>query len=135
MADHPGGRDGLRERPVIEVWSAIEYACHVRDMLSLLARRVELTLLAARPDYGWWDHEAAVVAEYYAEQEPAAVAEDITKAAFELASLLRGLTPEQRALEGTSLEQVYTVDGLGRFAIHEALHHLRDARAAVPSPT
>jgi hypothetical protein len=135
VLDYPGGRDSLRERPAPEVWSAIEYGCHVRDVLSVFARRVELTLLAEEPEYGWWDHEAAVVEDHYVEQDAVAVGDDINSAATELARLSQPLDDAHRLLTGTRMGRSFTIDGLLRFALHEALHHLDDARAVVPQPS
>lgn len=132
VCDHPGGRADLCAHPSEGVWSALEYGCHVRDVLALFARRVELTLLADRPRYELWDHEAAVKSDRYADQDPVAVAEDIVRGAGELARLVQVLAPEQLLREGTRLEVTFTVEGLIRFAVHEALHHLADALAVVP---
>ncbi|MFV2039092.1 MAG: DinB family protein [Acidimicrobiales bacterium] len=133
VCDHPGGRADLRVRQSAGVWSALEYGCHVRDVLALFTRRVEVTLLTDRPSYDWWDHDGAVTSNHYAEQDPVAVAEDIERSADNLARLVQPLTPRQLSREGTRLDTTFTVEGLVRFAIHEALHHLADARAVVPA--
>ncbi len=132
VSDHPGGRADLCVHPSEGVWSALEYGCHVRDVLALFARRVELTLLTDRPRYEWWDHDAAVRSDRYAEQDPVAVAEDIGRGAGELARLMQPLGPDELSRQGTRLGTTFTVEGLVRFAIHEALHHLADALAVVP---
>lgn len=134
VLDYPGGADDLTVRPRDDVWSAVEYACHVRDVLSLFARRVELTLLADRPELTWWDHEAAVEDEYYAQQDPQGVSDDIVVAAAELSRMFQTLSADQRAREATRLGEPFTVEGLVRFAVHEAVHHLEDARKVVPAP-
>lgn len=134
VLDHPDGVRDLRVRPSDDVWSAVEYACHVRDVLSVFARRVETTLLTTDPEYGWWDHEAAVDDDHYAEQDPVAVADDITEGATELAHLVRRLGPAELTRTGTRLGVAFDVVGLIRFALHEAVHHLADARHVIPDP-
>ncbi len=131
VCDHPGGVAELCARRREDVWCAAEYACHVRDVLAIFARRIELTLMVDSPQYVWWDHEAAVVSDHYVQQDPRAVADDIGRAATELAALVQPLSPQQLKRSGTRDGAMFTIDGLIRFATHEALHHLADARSAV----
>lgn len=133
VLDHPDGDKSLRVRSASR-WSGIDYACHVRDVLSIFSRRVELTLLADEPEFGWWDHEAEADTERYRDQHPAAVGDDISHAAFELADLLAPLSAEILTRGGTRLGRRLTITDLGRFALHETLHHLDDARSVVPLP-
>ena len=122
----------LRRRPEAEVWSALEYAAHVRDVLALFAQRIDVALRASEPDLPWWDHEAAAVEERYNEQEPARVAEALRLGAERLhltlprpgdATWRRGATRRGR--------ERFTVEGLARFALHEAHHHRVDAERSV----
>ncbi len=115
-------------------WSGVEYAAHVRDVLSLFTRRIEIVVLVDEPDLTWWDHEAAAIEEHYREQDPRAVADDIVEAAEELAFVLQRLRPTQRLRVGIRRGHRFTIDGLARFALHETLHHLDDARTVVPRP-
>src|SRR5260370_41397309 len=48
----------LRARPQPDVWSALEYAAHVRDVWSIFEGRARVTLTEDRPNLPWWDHEA-----------------------------------------------------------------------------
>jgi hypothetical protein len=133
VVDHPGGGDGLRRRPQPDVWSAIEYGCHVRDGLSWTARQIELTTLVEGPTYLSWDHTSAVEADHYREQHPDAVADDIRAAAAEVARLTQRVGPAGLARTGTLAGVEFTIAGLCRHAVHEALHHLDDARVVVPA--
>lgn len=135
VVDHPGGGDGLCRRPQPDVWSAIEYGCHVRDWLSWAARQIELTVLADGPAYRAWDPAAAVEVDHYREQHPDAVADDIAAAAAEMARLVQRAGASAFDRTGTLAGVEFTVAGLCRYALHEALHHLGDARAVVPAPT
>lgn len=118
----------LRRRPGGEVWSAIEYAAHVRDVLCLFRDRVVLALSEHEPEFGWWDHEAAEVDERYNEQDPQAVAAAL---GTNTAGLVRALpTPGASAWDRAGTRrgrERFTVEGLARFALHEARHHRIDA--------
>lgn len=122
-ADHE-----LRRRPRAEVWSALEYAAHVRDVLSLFRDRVGSAVAEAEPEFGWWDHEAAAVDEGYNQQDPPVVAAMLGEAAERLVTALpaEGDAAWQRAGTRRGSER-FTVDGLARFALHEARHHRFDA--------
>lgn len=118
----------LRRRPRAEVWSALEYAAHVRDVLALFRDRVGSAITEEEPEFGWWNHEAAAVDEGYNEQDPPVVAAMLEEAAERLVMALpaEGDAAWQRA--GTRREsERFTVDGLARFALHEARHHRFDA--------
>jgi hypothetical protein len=128
----PGGDGWLRIRGT--GWCGVEYAAHVRDVLSLFTRRIERAVLVSEPEFEWWDHEAAALDDHYREQDPRAVVDDIAEAARELVFVLQRLRPAQRLRVGIRRGHRFTVDGLARFALHEALHHLEDARAIVPRP-
>ena len=64
-------------RPSPDVWSATEYAAHVRDVLRLFRFRVELMLQSDDPTFPSWDGDALAVSERYGEQEPARVAAEL----------------------------------------------------------
>ncbi|HUZ21168.1 MAG TPA: DinB family protein [Acidimicrobiales bacterium] len=122
----------LRSRPDATTWSALEYAAHVRDVLAVFADRVELTLAEDGPEFGWWDHEAAAVAERYNDQDPELVALVLLARARRLAALLGSVEPRQWGREGTRRgTERFTVDGLGRFALHETRHHRLDAERSL----
>ena len=122
------GVEVLRRRPGGEVWSAIQYAAHVRDVLCLFRDRIVLTLSRDQPEFGWWDHEAAAVDERYNEQDPREVAAALETNA---AGLVRALpTPGDREWDRAGTRrgrECFTVEGLARFALHEARHHRIDA--------
>lgn len=134
VLDYPGGDDDLTVRPAAATWSAVEYACHVRDVLALTGRRVELATLADRPVLDPWDAEAAVHADHYVVQDPNAVGADLMVAAMELARLSQVLTRAQFGREATFGDRTVTVEELVRDAVHECLHHLVDATTVVPAP-
>ena len=62
----------LRRRPAPEVWSALEYACHVRDVLLAQRERIYLALVEDRPSFARMNREERVTLARYAEESPAA---------------------------------------------------------------
>jgi hypothetical protein len=131
----------VRKRPRADVWSVLEYACHVRDVLRIQRDRVALALIEERPDFTPMGREERVVNDRYNEQDPALVSAQISEAANKLASQVEVLTPSQWERSGihhwpATSEQ--TIAWLARHTVHECEHHLRDIDAvlvAVRSPT
>ena len=124
------GEDGialLRTRPDPETWSPLEYACHVRDVLRLFDQRTQAMVAEPGVRFDWWDEEAAVTEDDYAGQDPATVAEEISAACSSYAATLRALGADQLAATGENRDgEVFTVDGLARYGLHEAKHHQLD---------
>jgi hypothetical protein len=122
----------VRTRPDPDTWSALETACHVRGVLEIFDERVRQVLEDEHPTFGWWEHEAAVTAERYNEQDPAEVLDAISAAATVLATRLRSVPEGSWERTGERRDgEVFTVSGLGRFALHEASHHLLDVGRAL----
>ena len=118
--------DVLRAHPLDGTWSALEYACHVRDVLVLFDGRIQRMLVETDPDLGWWDHEAAVEADDYAGEDPSGVAKALEAHAAGLAATLSGVPERGWQRTGRRTGDVFTVLGAGRFALHEGHHHLLD---------
>ena len=76
----------LVAHPLPGVWSALAYACHVRDVLAIFDARIARMLTEDAPELGWWDHEAAVEADAYEKQPPAEVAAAIAANAAALSA-------------------------------------------------
>ena len=62
--------DRLTTRPSDDRWSALEYACHVRDVFRLYDRRLAMMLTDDDPDFPNWDQDVTAVEERYNEQDP-----------------------------------------------------------------
>jgi hypothetical protein len=117
----------LVARPLPGVWSALAYACHVRDVLSVFDGRIARMLVEDSPELGWWDHEAAVEADAYDQQPPAEVAAAIAANASALSATLAAVPEEGWDRRATRRDgELFTVLGAGRFALHEGTHHLLD---------
>ena len=121
----------LRHRPGAQRWSALESGAHVRDVLAIFMERIEMALVETNPEFGWWDHEAAVIDLRYNEQRPPAVADAISSNAERLAVVITALDDESWRRTGTRrMREHFTVEGLARFALHESVHHRQDAEGA-----
>lgn len=118
----------VRQRPAAEVWSALEYACHVRDLLPVMQARMDRAIEEDDPVFDWWDHEAAVVEARYGEQVPVLVVEAMTRNARAFASVLTALESGDwsRPARRRAGEH-FTVRGIARFVLHETIHHREDA--------
>ncbi|CAG6396601.1 DinB family protein [Streptomyces cocklensis] len=121
----------LRRRPAPDVWSPLEYACHVRDVLLVQRERV----LAARrndtPVAEPMGRDERVEHDGYAGQHPADVARQLTDAALLFGNALDQLSPAgwERTLIYTYPErQVRSLRWLALHTLHELRHHLLDIR-------
>ena len=119
----------VRRRPSPVVWSALEYGCHVRDVLRLYDQRLQLMLAEDDPLYANWDQDETAVSGRYGEQDPATVAAELAEAAETLASRFESVSVEGwqrtgRRSDGAS----FSVDSFSRYFLHDVLHHLWDVR-------
>lgn len=116
-----------RLRPSPAVWSALEYGCHVRDVLQLFDDRLRLMLTVDEPRYPNWDQDAAAVADRYGEQDPAAVAGSLGEAADAIAERFEGMSGNQWQRAGSRSDGAnFTVESFAHYLIHDAVHHLYD---------
>ncbi|MBB5895865.1 DinB family protein [Kutzneria kofuensis] len=117
-----------RRRP--ELWSPLEYACHLRDVFLVQRERV----LQARRDNGFvcvtMGRDVRVEHEGYAEQNPDDVARQVTDAAQLFGNVL------DRLGDDWDNEMVYSwpephrasLRWVAVHTVHEARHHLQDMR-------
>ena len=114
-----------------DCWSPLEYACHVRDVLKLYRDRLALMLEHEDPLFPNWDQDATAVEDRYGEQDPAAVANELSVAASELGSAFDSVDGDQWARTGRRSDGVaFTVESFARYFIHDPLHHLWDVSGA-----
>ncbi len=123
------GEDGdalLRERPAEGVWSALEYAAHVRDVFAWYDERVRRSLAEEQPVVeGPGPDEAAELGRYN-EQDPQAVADALAANAERLAATLEQVPPEAWDRVHLRFGQPRSVLFTARRAVHEGNHHLLD---------
>ena len=121
----------LRGRPEPEVWSALEYGCHVRDVFRRFDGRLTAMLTEDGPRFANWDQDATAVADHYGEQDPAAVAAQLREAAEALATRFDAVSGDQWQRTGTRSDgAAFTVESFARYYIHDPVHHLYDVTRA-----
>jgi hypothetical protein len=116
----------LRARPFEGAWSALEYACHVRDALALTNYRVKSALEEDKPHHPPGDRAKRAIDDDYNGQDPAVVADQVAHAAEHLADRLAGLEDAQWEREVIGVAPEMTVHWMSCNAIHEGAHHLLD---------
>lgn len=125
---------GAATRPAPEVWSPLEYACHVRDVHRVFGERVELMLAEDDPSFANWDQDETAEAEGYARQDPSTVAAELAAAAEEVAASYDALDPGDDALWSRpgrrSNGSVFTLESLAAYHLHDVEHHVWDVRDA-----
>jgi len=117
----------LRVRPSEDRWSTLEYACHVRDVFRVFGLRLHLMVETDSPTFANWDQDATALEEDYPATNPAQVATELGEAAAAIAAGFGALAPEAWARGGTRGDgAVFTLETLGRYLIHDPVHHLYD---------
>ncbi|TCC44552.1 DinB family protein [Kribbella capetownensis] len=119
----------VRLRPEPDVWSAIEYACHVRDVLEVQRFRIAQCLAEDRPVYAPMDRTGRVKQQKYEDQDPMEVAAALVRFAREFGAAARVLTPPQLGKLGLYNYPVRAPRTLGwiiRHTAHEIQHHRLD---------
>lgn len=125
----------VRGRPAPEVWSALEYGCHVRDVFRRFDGRLAAMLTQDGPRFANWDQDATAVADHYEEQEPVAVAAQLREAAEALAARFDSVSGDQWQRTGSRSDGAeFTVESFARYYIHDPVHHLYDVTRAQPAP-
>ena len=123
----------LRRRPDPATWSALEYACHVRDVFVLYLHRLDLMLECDDPLYPNWDQDVTAVEAGYSRQVPLRVSDELGAAAALLAGRFAELTPTAWSRPGRRSDGArFTVETFGRYLVHDPIHHLHDVGAALP---
>lgn len=122
-------RAEARSRPDDQTWSALEYACHVRDVFTRFDQRLQMMLDQDDPLFPNWDQDTTAVDDRYGEQDPAVVAEQLVAAGEALATRFDAVTGDQwqrpgRRSDGAS----FTVDSFARYFLHDPVHHLWDVK-------
>jgi hypothetical protein len=123
--------EALRAHPASQerTWSALEYACHVRDVLLVQHERVATALIEDRPGFEPMRREERVAELRYNQQDPAAIARALDTAAGALAALFAELSDDQwdrLVVYNWPTEMERTLAWVGRHTVHEGIHHLRD---------
>lgn len=109
------------------MWSPLEYACHVRDVLRLYDERLQLMLDHDDPLYANWDQDETALEQRYSEQDPDVVAGELQTAAEQVAARFAALQPEDWARTGRRSDGAsFTITTFSQYFLHDLLHHLHD---------
>lgn len=125
LLDHPAaGR-----RPAPDVWSATEYACHVRDVFRRFAARLDLLLTEDDPAFENWDQDLTAVEDRYDRQAADVVVDELEAAGAVLADGFAAVTGERWDRTGTRSDGArFTVATLGQYLLHDPEHHVLDVQ-------
>ncbi len=116
-----------RRRRQADVWSPLEYACHVRDVLLVQRERVLAARRANRPPVDPMGVDERVEHDGYAEQEPGDVARQLEDAALLFANVLA-------RLGSTEWEDALLQLPVPRRALHTLGDRSHPSRGAPPLP-
>jgi 2-polyprenyl-3-methyl-5-hydroxy-6-metoxy-1,4-benzoquinol methylase len=123
-----------RRRP--DRWSTLEYACHVHDVHQVFHDRVSSMLHEDTPHFPNWDQDEAARKGRYADQLPSIVGPTLVAAAYAVGDLYVSVPPlswHRRGIRSNGDE--FTVETLGRYHLHDVVHHLHDVRRAAGAAT
>ena len=117
----------VRLRPTDDQWSALEYACHVRDVFRLYDERLRLMLDTNDPRFANWDQDVTAVEERYDLQDPATVSDELVAAGRAFAALWDAVRPDQLGRRGSRSDGAeFTIESFGVYFLHDPVHHLDD---------
>lgn len=117
----------VRMRPSDDVWSGVEYACHVRDVFRLYDERLRMMLEQDNPRYPNWNQDETAVESDYRSQDPNRVADELTDAAQALAEKFDRVTgPEWERTGERSDGAHFTIESFARYLVHDPVHHVHD---------
>lgn len=123
-------RPDVAQRPRADVWSPLEYACHVRDVFTIMRERLALMLAEDGARFANWDQDATAVDDDYAGQRPADVAAALTAAGGRFADAVDAVPADAWERTGVrSNGSTFTVGTLLQYCWHDVAHHLVDVDA------
>jgi hypothetical protein len=119
--------DDVARRPTVDRWSALEYACHVRDVFRLFDERLRLMLETDDPLFANWDQDATAIEDRYELQDPTTVATELIAAGEALAARWEQVGAGDWHRPGRRSDgAAFTIDSFGRYLLHDPVHHLVD---------
>src|SRR5215471_12653510 len=124
----------LRTRPEEGVWSALEYACHVRDVFLVQRDRLYTALVEDTPVFAPMYRDQRVTLARYNAQDPVEVIDQLATAARLIAQAFDVLDPVQfqrRCIYNFPAPAERPLLWVGQHAVHEGEHHLRDIEEVI----
>jgi hypothetical protein len=117
------------QRPSPTQWSAVEYACHVRDVFALFNHRLELMLTLDDPLFENWDQDVTAIEQDYAHADAGVVVQELHLAARAIAAAFADVTGDQWDRRGRRSDgATFTVASFARYFMHDPVHHINDVR-------
>ncbi len=123
------GEDGdaiVRERPAPEVWSALEYAAHVRDVFGNLQRWIRQCMEEDDPVMEGPGPDELAAERRYNEDDPTEVTDALAVNAEALAATVEAVPADGWDRTGVRRGEERSVRLMARRAVHEGSHHLLD---------
>jgi hypothetical protein len=125
LLSHPD----VAQRPDDHTWSAIEYACHVRDVFRLFNERLQLMLAEDGARFANWDQDATAVEDDYASQDPVTVGGDVAAAGAALADRFDRVPTDAWSRTGTRSDGAhFTIESFAAYLLHDPTHHVWDVQ-------
>lgn len=123
-------RAAVTERRRPDTWSALEYGCHLRDVLLVQRERVLAARREDRPSFTPMGRDERVDHDGYAEQDPADVARQLRDAADLFANVLGRLGDDwdRTATYSYPRPTERSLRWIAVHTVHEMQHHLLDIR-------
>jgi hypothetical protein len=121
----------LRTRRRPELWSPLEYGCHVRDVLLVQRERVLAARRTDTPSFDPMGRDERVAHDGYGEQDPFDVARQLRDAALLFDNVLARLGPgewERTVMYNYPAPWERSLRWVAVHTEHEVVHHLRDVR-------
>jgi uncharacterized damage-inducible protein DinB len=122
--------DAVRRPPRARKWSALEIACHLRDLDRVYAERVTKVAFSERPVFWVMDNDRVAESLAYRDADPAAVVKEARRRREDLASLLRALPARAWARAGLHPRRgELTIERLASDLADHDDHHLKQIEA------
>jgi SAM-dependent methyltransferase len=124
------------ERTHPDRWSTLEYACHVHDVHQIFHDRVSSMLVEDTPRFANWDQDETALDKRYDSQMASIVGPTLVASAYAVGDLYASIPPlswHRRGVRSDGSE--FTVESLGKYHLHDVVHHLHDVRDAASAAT
>lgn len=113
------------------VWSALEYGCHVRDVYKIFGERVTLMLKKGKKgkaaEFKNWNPNVTAEKENYGAQDPDRVAYELASEAGKTADIFDRVSDDEWQYTGLRSDgSSFTIESIGRYLLHDPVHHLHD---------
>jgi len=118
----------VTRRPDDSTWSALEYACHVRDVYELLAYRFDRLLAEDHPSFeDWHPDRMAAARDYPGEHDPEQVLAQLEERADRVIAHVAAMTDDGWQRQGARADGLeFTAAWLSTYLTHDVIHHVHD---------